>query len=401
MNFDLSAIQDAIRARGMDGWLLYDFRGTNPLARRILQLEEGHLSSRRYAYGIPATGNPFKLVHRIEEGALDHLPGDKTVYLPWQEFNAGLQSFCAGKKRIAMEFSPLGGNPYLSRVDAGTVDLIRSFGVDVVSSGELVQLFESTCDESQWESHQYASKVTNAAYDHAWQLIADRCRSSKGIEESKVADAIIDFFNEHDCTASHRPIVARQEHSGLPHYDTGTGKQTLIREGDFVLIDLWARQDAPRSIYSDQTRVGFVGMEVPEKYNAIMKIVAAARDAGIVRIREAYASGTPITGGEVDDVVRNVIASAGYGEFFTHRTGHNIGQDLHGNGAHIDHLETREERHLIRNTCFSIEPGIYMPEFGVRSEVDVFIDDSGVVHVTGGLEQKEVIPILKDYPPHI
>lgn len=397
MSFDLSRIQQELQSQGIDGWLLYDFRGSNPLARRILKFSEGSLSSRRYVYGIPATGEPMKLVHRIETDALDHLPGSKTVYLHWQEFEAGLQSFCEGKKRVAMEFAPLGGNPYVSRVDAGTVDLVRSFGVEVVSSGNLIQVFEAVLNEEQFQSHLFASKVTHAAFDVAWKLIAEGARSGSGIEEKAVADAIEQHFEAHGCEATHAPIVARNEHSGLPHYETGSGKETLIREGDFVLIDLWARQKSPRSVFSDQTRVGFVGTEVPEKYSNVFRVVATSRDAGIQTVKEAFAAGRKILGGEVDDAVRKVIADAGYGAFFTHRTGHNIGVDLHGNGAHIDNLETREDRYLIAGTCFSIEPGIYLDEFGIRSEIDVFIDSNSTVHVTGGLLQQDVIPILKQY----
>lgn len=394
VSVDLVSIQAALRDQGIDGWLLYDFRGSNPLARRLLQFPEGSLNSRRWAYGIPAIGTPEKIVHRIESTALDHLPGTASVYLHWQEFAASLEAFCRAKQRVAMEYAPLAGNPYISRVDAGTVELVRSFGVEVVSSGDLVQLFEATCDDSQWESHQRASEITNAAYDVAWKLIAEAARAGTGIEEQAVAEAIETHFREHDCITSHPPIVARQSHSGLPHYETGSGAETLIRTGDFVLIDLWARLNQPRSIFSDLTRVGYVGTTVPEKYEQIFRIVAAARDAGITAIREAFAAGRPIRGGEVDDIVRNVITQAGYGEFFTHRTGHSIGVDLHGNGAHIDNLETRDERRLIPRTCFSIEPGIYLEEFGIRSEVDVFIGADQAVHVTGGMIQQEVIPIL-------
>ena len=395
VSFELKPIQEALRDQQIDGWLLYDFRDNNPLARRLLQFPEGTLGSRRCAYGIPASGTPEKIVHRIEENTLDHLPGTRNVYLRWQEFAAAMEKFCQGKQRIAMEYAPLAGNPYISRVDAGTVELIRSFGVDVVSSGDLVQLFEATCDEAQWESHQQASLVTNAAFDVAWKKIADAVRNGSGIEEQAVADAIENYFREQGCVSSHPPIVARQSHSGLPHYETGSGEDTLIRENDFVLIDLWAKLNQPRSIFSDLTRVGYVGTQVPEKYNQIFRIVAAARDAGIAAIRKAFEAGQPIRGREVDEIVRAVITDQGYGEFFTHRTGHNIGQDLHGNGAHIDNLETRDDRTLIPRTCFSIEPGIYLPEFGIRSEVDVFITADRTVHVTGGLVQQEVIPILK------
>ena len=396
--FDLAAIQTALRDFRFDAWLLYDFRGLNTLARRVLDFPDGSMGSRRFFYCIPAEGLPHKLVHRIEDGALDHLPGDKTIYLRWQELEAGIAQMLAGRQRVAMEYSPRNANPYVSRVDAGTVELVRSFGCEVASSGDLIQLFEATWDDDQWQMHQEASQVTNAAFDVAWQCIADGVRSAGMIEESAVREAIMNHFSQHGLTTYHPPIVGRGPNSGLPHYETGTGSDTAIREGDFVLVDLWAKLDRPRSVYSDLTRTGYVGRQAPEKYTRIFNIVAAARDAGIACVRSAYAAGRPLQGWEVDDATRQVIVDAGYGADFRHRTGHNIGQEVHGNGAHMDNLETREERLVLPRTCFSIEPGIYLPEFGVRSEVDVYIDAGGTVHVTGGPLQTEVVPILERYP---
>ncbi|WP_417847447.1 M24 family metallopeptidase [Thalassoglobus sp.] len=395
--FDLPAIQQALQQFGLDGWLLYDFRGSNQLARRIMQLTDDSMGSRRCAYGIPAKGTPVRIVHRIEDSALDHLPGEKQIYLRWQEFEGALESFLNGKDRVAMEYSEKNGNPYISRVDGGTIELVRSFGAEVVSSGDLIQLFEAVWSDEQWKMHQEASVLTNAAFDLSWRLIADSVRNGDGVEEKAVCDAIMDHFHSNGMTTYHPPIVARGPHSGLPHYETGTGQDTLIRKHDFVLIDLWAKMDRPNSVYSDLTRTGFVGEDVPQKYTAIFEIVAAARDAGIEKVKTAMAAEEPLPGGDVDDAVRNVIENAGYGEFFGHRTGHSIGQEVHGNGAHLDNLETREDRQILPQTCFSIEPGIYLEEFGIRSEVDVFVDAQRQVHVTGGLIQQEVIPILKEY----
>ncbi|MCA9110125.1 MAG: M24 family metallopeptidase [Planctomycetaceae bacterium] len=395
--FDLKSVQAALQEYGLDGWLMYDFRGTNPLACRMLGIDDDNVGTRRWFYVVPAHGEPHKLVHRIESGALDHLPGGKTIYLHWQELEQGVASLVKGLSTVAMEYSPRAGNPYVARVDAGTVELVREQSVEIVSSGDLVQRFEATWDEAQWQMHQEVSVHTNSAFDVAWRAIAEACRTREGIEETDVRAAIMDHFAVHGMTTYHPPIVARGTHSGLPHYETGEGNDTLIREGDFVLIDLWAKFDRPRAVYSDLTRVGFVGESVPEQFNEIFHIVAAARDAGIACVREAFASGRPLTGAEVDDATRSVIAAAGYAEFFTHRTGHSIGQETHGNGANIDNLETRDQRRLLPGTCFSIEPGIYLPEFGVRSEVDVFIDFDGTVHVTGGEIQKEVLPILSRF----
>ncbi len=395
--FDLKPVQAALKEFGIDGWLLYDFRGTNPLACRMLDIAVENAGTRRWFYLIPTAGQPHKLVHRIESGALDHLPGEKTVYLHWQELEAGVASLVQDLTTVAMEYSPRAGNPYVARVDAGTVELVREQGVDIVSSGDLVQRFEATWDAEQWKLHLDASVHTNSAFDLAWRTIAEACRDGQGIEESAVRAVIMEHFAAHQMTTYHPPIVARGPNSGSPHYETGEGADTCIQAGDFVLIDLWAKFDRPRAVYSDLTRVGFVGETVPDQYTRIFNIVAAARDAGIACVRDAFASGRPLTGAEVDDATRAVINAAGYGDFFTHRTGHSIGQETHGNGANIDNLETREERRLLPGTCFSIEPGIYLQEFGIRSEVDVFVDLTGTVHVTGGEVQTAVLPILAKY----
>ncbi len=392
--FDLSAIQCALRDSHLDGWLLYDFRASNILARRILQFPDGPAGSRRWAYFIPSNGMPRKLVHRIETGALDHLPGEKQVYLRWQEFEAGIASLVAGRNRVAMEYSPRNGNPAISRVDAGTIELVRASGSEIVSSGDLIQLFEAVWDNEQWNMHLAASQHTDSAYVTAWSFIANEIRSRGETTEAAVCDVIMAHFAKNGLITYHPPIVGVNEHSGDPHYETGDAP---IRKDDFVLIDLWAKLDQPRSVYSDLTRVGFVGESVPAKYEAIFQIVAAARDAAIQLVRNRIASGEPLQGFEVDDAARQVIESAGYGEFFVHRTGHSIGQETHGNGANIDNLETHETRRILPGCCFSIEPGIYLPEFGVRSEVDVFVDRLRQVHVTAGVLQTSVIPILRDF----
>lgn len=395
--FDLDAVQQALHQFSIDGWLLYDFRGNNPLARRVMKLPADVAGSRRCLYFVPAKGEPTRLVHRIEDSALDHLPGNKVVYLRWQELEAGIARAVQGCRNVAMEYSPGGGNPYVSRVDAGTVEMVRSCGVEVVSSGNLIQLFEATWDAEQWRMHLEAAVHTNSAFDLAWKCIAEAVRNHQAIKESAVRDAIMDHFTANGLTTYHPPIVARGPYSGMPHYETGTGQDTTIRENDFVLIDLWAKLDEPRAVYSDLTRTGYVGTAVPDEYAKVFRIVAAARDAGINCVRDAFRSGRRLKGAEVDDVVRKVIADAGYGEFFVHRTGHSIGQEVHGNGANIDNLETRDDRLILPGTCFSIEPGIYLAEFGVRSEVDVFVDQQGEVHVTGGEIQREIVPILKTY----
>ncbi len=395
--FELSNVQAALKQFSLDGWLFYDFRGSNVLTRRILDIPDEPMGSRRFFYFVPQSGQPVKLVHRIESEILDHLPGEKIVYLKWQELEAGIETILREVKRIAMEYSPRNSNPSISRVDAGTVELVRESVESIVSSGDLFQLFEAVWDAEQWELHQKAGVETDKAFEIAWSFIATQIREQGGIEEAAVSDVIMQHFKHSGLTTYHPPIVAREAHSGDPHYETGTGGDTTIREGDFVLIDLWAKLDVPRAVYSDMTRVGFVGQHVPESYSKIFQIVAEARDAGISLVEQAFESDTSIQGWEVDQACRDVIEQAGYGAYFVHRTGHNIGQETHGNGANMDNLETHEERLVLPQTCFSIEPGIYLPEFGVRSEVNVFVDAQKKVHVTAGKRQTEILPILREY----
>ena len=395
--FDLSAVQNAIASLSLDGWLLYDFRGLNMLARRIIGLSHDSMLSRRWFYFVPAKGEPCKLVHKIEPHALDELPGQAQTYLRWQELEAGVKSLVVGFKRVAMEYVPRNANPYVSRVDAGTVELVRSFGVEVLPSGDLVQMFEACWDDEQWAMHLEAAQHTRSAYDVAFGFIADRVRRQGSVRETEVQQSILDHFQKHHLLTDHPPICAVGPHSGDPHYSPGPQSDGTIKEGDFVLIDLWAKLDRPRSVYSDLTWTGVVGKEVPERYSKIFQIVARARDAAIAKVQEGFRARTSLQGWQVDQAARAVIDQAGYGQYFCHRTGHSIGQEVHGNGANMDNLETREERRVLPRTCFSVEPGIYLPEFGVRSEVDVFVDKDEKVHVTGGPPQTEVVAILKKY----
>lgn len=391
---DLTTIQTALREFELDGWLLYDFRGSNVLARRILKLDGRPLGTRRFFYCIPAQGEPRKLVHRIESEALDHLPGDKHVYLRWQALEAGVAEMVGGLKRVAMEYSPRNANPYIARVDAGTVELVRGCGVEVVSSNNLVQMFEATWDNTQWQMHLEAAVHTVSAFAAAWKFIAEQVRGRGSVTEREVQHFILRHFADHRMTTSSPPTVAVGAHSGNPHYETGEAE---MREGDLVLIDLWAKLDQPRGVYSDLTRVGFIGQEVPARYDEVFAIVARARDAAIALVRDAFASDRSLQGWEVDQAARAVIEEAGYGADFVHRTGHSIGQEIHGNGANMDDLETHDMRQVMRRTCFSIEPGIYLPEFGIRSEINMFIEGNGQVHVTGGPLQNRIVPILAEY----
>lgn len=398
--FDLTAVQGALDQLGLDGWLLYDFRGLNILARRIVGLDGGAMLSRRWFYLVPARGTPLKLVHRIEPHALDHLPGQfvpglEQGYLRWQELEAGVRTLVQGQRRVAMEYVPRNANPYISRVDAGTVELVRSFGVEVVPSGDLIQLFEAAWDEEQWQMHLEAARYTRSAFDSAFTFMAERIQQGKPVTECAVQQHIMQHFEKHGLITDHPPLCAVNAHSADPHFSPKPQADTPIRKGDFVLIDLWAKLNKPRAVYSDLTWTCYVGQEVPAKYTRIFAIVARARDAAIARVQQAFAKQEVLQGFQVDDAARAVIEQAGYGQYFCHRTGHSIGEETHGNGANMDNLETHEERRVLPRTCFSVEPGIYLPgDFGIRSEVNVFVDAHGGVHVTGGEPQKAIVPLL-------
>ncbi len=302
--FDLQAVQASLREFRLDGWLLYDFRGSNLPARRVLGLDQKPPGSRRVLYFVPAEGAPAKLVHRIETGALDDLPGEKLVYLRWQELEAGVAELVRGRRRVAMEYAPRVSNPYVSRVDAGTIELVRDCGVEIVSSGDLVQQFEATWDDAQWQMHLEAEQYTTAAFDLAFGLIAERVRAGGTVREVEVQSAIMDYFHRHGMTTYSPPIVGVGPHSGDPHYEPAAGHDAAIGRGDFVLVDLWAKMDRPRSVYSDLTRVGFVGDTVPMRYDEVFAVVARARDAAIATVRDAYAAGRAIQGWEVDTAAR-------------------------------------------------------------------------------------------------
>jgi Xaa-Pro aminopeptidase len=391
--FNLAAIQDALGQLKLDGWLLYDFRGLNMLAKRIVQLPEEQMLSRRWFYFIPAKGEPQKLVHRIEPHALDHLPGSAETYLRWQQLEERVAALVRGAKTVAMEYVPRNANPYVSRVDCGTIELVRSFGPTIVPSGDLIQMFEATWDDDQWAMHLEAAKHTRSAYDVVWKFIGDRIKSNGTLHELDVQERIGQHFKEHGLTMDHPPICAVGPHSGDPHYEPRPGSEGTIRQGDFVLVDLWGKLNKPRAVYSDLTWTAYVGPTVPDKYVRIFTIVAAGRDAAVKRVRDAFAKKEPLQGWQVDRAARDVIDQGGFGDRFIHRTGHSIGQEVHGNGANMDDLETHEERRVLPRTCFSIEPGIYLPEFGVRSETDVFVDKNGTVHVTGGELQTKIVTI--------
>jgi Xaa-Pro aminopeptidase len=396
----IDRIQQALNDADLDGWLFYSFRGSDPIAANILGFgTEGHMATRRWFYLIPRAGEPTRIVHSIERGVLDHLPGQKLIYLPWQQLHghlrAALQALNSSRQpRVAMQYSPEAAIPYLSRVDGGTIELIRSFGIEIASSADLVQQFESAWGEEQLAMHEEAARDLYEVVHEAFAEIGRRIRSGIRITEYDIQQFIMRRFGERKLVTRDPPIVAVNANSASPHYEPTRERHAAIEEGDFVLIDLWAKPDRPNAVYADITWTSFVGKQVPDEIRTVFEVVRDARDAATSFVKEAFASGKTIFGWEVDDACRAVIQNAGYGDYFIHRTGHNIHTEVHGNGANIDNLETKDSRALIPRTCFSIEPGIYLEgRFGVRSEIDVYVAE-GEARVTGGEPQREVVAIL-------
>jgi Xaa-Pro dipeptidase len=395
LEMDLHAIQAALAEAGIDGWLFYDFHNRDAIAARILSMDTKRFASRRWYYYIPAHGEPQKLVHRIEPWRCDHLPGAKHIYLPWQEQQAMLKDMLGDAKRVAMQYSPNNAIPYVSIVDGGTIELVRSFGVEVVSSADLVGRFEAHLSMTDWESHKEAGAVMQHVKDETFREIARRIRRGENPREVEIQRFMHDMLRENEMHWEDGPIVAINGHAADPHFEPTEENSVAMKEGDLLLLDLWAKKARPGSIYYDITWMAYIGTEVPEHLENIFKVGRDAREAAVQLVRDRFAAGAPVHGWEVDDACRAVVAAAGYGAYFTHRTGHNIGEEVHGNGVHIDNLETMDNRTIIPGTCFSVEPGIYIPEqnIGFRTEIDVFVTDEGVVDVYGA-QQQHMIPIL-------
>jgi len=386
----LEALQSALRERNLDGWLFYDHHHRDPIAYRVLGLPEKLMVTRRWFYLVPAEGEPRKLVHKIESAHLDSLPGTKQSYAAWPELFDGIKQMLSTSRDIAMQYSPNNGVFTLSLVDGGTIELIRGMGKNVVSSGDLVALFEATWTEEQVESHFAARDAIDAITAAAFQEIGRRARNG-GTNEYDMQQWIVEAFRREHLTAADPPVVAVNANSGNPHYGPEKATAAPIREGDWVLLDIWGKKNVPNSVYYDITWTGFIGNSVPDRIQEIFQVVRAARDAGIKFVEDSIAAGRQISGWQVDDPVRQTITQAGYGKYFVHRTGHSIATDVHGNGPNMDNLEVHDERRILPNSCFSIEPGIYLPEFGVRSEVNMLVRSKSA-EVTGKM-QKEIVLI--------
>jgi Xaa-Pro dipeptidase len=385
---DLDRIQEALRREKLDGWLFFDHHERDPLAYRILRFRPARHVTRRWYYLIPANGAPRGLVHRVEPGMLDALPGDKLHYSRWQEQHALLAKLLSGSRRIAMQYSPDCAIPYVAMVDAGTVELVRKQGIEVVSSAELVQSFEAALSASQFETHLEAGRRVDRIRAGAFRFIGERL--SAGVDEIIVRDWILTEFKSAGLVTDSGPTVAVNSHAGNPHYEPSPETNRVIRAGDFVLLDMWARLDEPGSIFYDITWDGFCG-EAPERIRRVFEIVRDARDEAVRTVEQAAASGIEIRGYQVDDAARGHIERRGFGERFVHRTGHSIGTEVHGTGANMDNLETHDERRIVPGALFSVEPGVYLEDFGVRCEVDVFVGNGAAA--TTGEVQRELVRI--------
>jgi Xaa-Pro aminopeptidase len=391
----IDAVQRALRTlEKIDGWLFYDFRGSDPLSYRILLLDPAMHVTRRWYYWVPADGSPRKLLHRIESHVLDPLPGAADFYVSWDEQRRLLGGILAGKRCVAMQYSPLNAVPYVSRVDAGTIELIRSFDIEVVSSADLIQMFEAVWTDRQLESHRFAAAALRRIVDEAFAHVRDSVVRGSGLTEYGLQQFVLGRIRDTGMVTSSAPIAAFGAHSADPHYGPSPSGSASIGCEDLVLIDLWAKRAEPGSVYADITWTAFTGRTVPTKQQTVFELVRQGRDAALYFVQTQLKAGNRPFGWEVDQVCRRVIVDGGYGDQFVHRTGHSIGEEVHGNGANIDSLETHDTRRLMPRTCFSIEPGIYLPgEFGIRSELDVYVSEQDAC-VYGLPLQTEVVPLL-------
>ncbi len=389
MAADLSAIQAALREEGLDGWLFFDHHERDPLAYRALKFRPRGTMSRRWYYFVPAAGEPAGLVHRIEPHVLDELPGRKGLYSGWATQRDGLRALLGLARRVAMQYSPECAVPYVSMVDGGTIELIRKLGVEVASSANLIQLFEARWDAGQLEMHLAAGRAVDRVRAAAFARVGDTLRAGSPVREYDIKVFVREAFTREGLITDHGPIVAVNAHASDPHYEPEPATSAEIRPGDALLLDMWAKLDRPHAVYYDITWTGYCGAAPPTEVENVFAIVAGARDRAVARVQQARRAGDEIHGFEVDDAAREHIAAHGFGEYFVHRTGHSIGEEVHGTGANMDNLETHDERKVIAQTCFSIEPGIYLPAFGIRSEVNVYVEEHGA-SVTGEI-QKELI----------
>jgi Xaa-Pro dipeptidase len=393
MGLDVAAVQEALRTANLDGWLLYDFHGSNPIAARMAGLAGGgHMTTRRWYYLIPAQGHPRGLVHAIERHNLDQLPGEKTVYAGRQQLDIGLTNLLRGVRRVAMEYSPMCAIPYLSRIDAGTAEAVRAKGVEIFSSGDLVQQFEAAWTPAQLASHQFASAALYRIKDRAFESAAAAVRSGRGLSEYQLQQQMVEWFTEEGLISDSAPVVAVDANAGDPHYLPSAERSRPILGDQVLLLDLWGKTTEPGAVFADITWVGVTASRVPPETARAFNAVAEARDAAVALVEDASRARRSLHGWEVDRAARHVLEQRGYAERILHRTGHSLGESVHGNGVHMDDYETHDDRRLISGTGFTVEPGLYFETFGVRTEVNVFCSDQEAT-VTGP-RQQDVVTLL-------
>ncbi|MBI5272848.1 MAG: M24 family metallopeptidase [Chlamydiia bacterium] len=389
----LRKAQGCLKEIGADGWLLYDFHRSNDLAHLFLEISPQTMITRRFFYWIPVSGEPVRIVHAIEPHILDGWPGRTRIFLSWQSLQKEVKTALGHAKKIAMEYSPKNGNPYVSYVDGGTIDLIRSFGAEIVSSGAFLPHFTAVFSKEQGESHIRAAGTLDLIVRGVWHWIGKELREKKRVSEHDIQEKVVEGFEKNRLISDAKPIVAIDEHSADPHFETQKAGSKRVEVGSFILIDLWAKEREAGAVFGDITRVAVFGRAPTSKQAEVFRVVRKAQKAGIELVKRRFIEGKKVLGFEVDDAVREVVQEAGYGDYFLHRTGHSIERHVHGSGANLDNLEMHDDRPLLPGTCFSVEPGIYLPgAFGVRLESDVYIHHDGRVEVTGG-EEDEIVTI--------
>jgi len=394
VTLNIADVQAALKADGIDGWLLYDFRGLNPLAADVTGIlrQGGHLATRRWYYLVPASGEPRGLVHAIEKDALAHLPGTAQRYAGRDQLEAGLKRLLDGVTRVAMEYSPKCAIPYVARVDAGTIELVRQSGVEVVSSGDLIQRFSAVWNETAIATHREASAKLYRVKDRAFEAITDRFRRGVATTEHDIQQLMAGWFRDEGLVSDSDPMVSAAANAGNPHYLPSAAVHRPIRSEEIVLLDLWGKLDRPGAVFADITWMGYTGRRVPERYADAFTAICRARDAAVDLVQQAARSGRELRGWEVDRAASSVLRDAGYGQQILHRTGHSLGESVHGNGVNMDDYETHDDRRLLPGTGFTIEPGVYFDDFGVRTEINMIVTPRDAV-VTGD-RQTEIISLV-------
>jgi len=394
MKIRISEVQDFLRSKNFDGWILYDFHHINPIAYELTGLSG--MQTRRWYLFIPSQGEAVALIHQIEKKNYPELDVPKMTYVGWRDMEAKLSQLLKGSRVVAMEYSPRNSIPYVSRVDAGTLELVKGMGVEVVSSADLVQYFEARWDHDLYQTHKYAAGELMKIKDETFEMVSQKLRKGEELSEYSVQQWVVEQYRRHALVSTEEPIVAVNANAANPHYLPTKEVHQPIKKGALLLLDIWARQDIAKSAYADITWMAYNSDEVPKRYAEVFDVVKIARDRGVELIREKVERGEKVYGWQVDEVTRDFIKNKGYGDYFFHRTGHSLGLiDVHGNGVNMDNLETRDDRELITGVGFTIEPGIYLPEFGVRSEIDVFMGEKGV-EVTTSPPQEAIIPLLAE-----